>query len=173
MLVLSWNDKKWNYLKYWFVFENLYWTLCCFPLKYPIWLIFLIKCRFYMIRNIMLYLYIVQVLYWRSFWKFYPELTQWLENFVPVSSTVPVYGFAVDCNRTLFAVEYKKLRIRHNVLYENICIYIYLYIYIAVVLKISFRLFAVIESRALMILLKGRYTNIFYLHNTCGLHMYI
>jgi len=64
----------------------------------------------------------------------------------------------MDFNLTLFAVEYKKLRIRHNFLYE---IYIYIYIYIPVVLKISPLLFAVLESRDLVLLLKGTYKDIF------------
>jgi len=154
---------KWNYLKYWFVFEYLYLNLCYFPLKFSIWLVFLKECSVYIIRNIMVVPSIVHVIFGCSFWTFNPELTQYLEIFVPVSSTVPVCWIAVDCKLALFAVEYKKLRIRHNVLYEKI--------YIPVVLNISFLLFAVIEIRHLM-MLKGTYENIYYLHNTCGWHVY-
>jgi len=48
--------------------------------------------------------------------EFYPELTGFLVNFIPVSSTVPVCCIATQRNVTLFAVEYKNMRIRHKYL---------------------------------------------------------
>jgi len=51
--------------------------------------------------------------------KRYPQLTRFLVNFLPVSTLVPVCCCARECNVTLFAVEYKKFRIKQLVMCKN------------------------------------------------------
>jgi hypothetical protein len=45
--------------------------------------------------------------------KYYPELTRWCYNLVPVSTLAPVCCIAQKRNLTICAVEHKKLTIRH------------------------------------------------------------
>jgi len=63
-----------------------------------------------------LYCYIVLVKSFYGLSEFYPELTWFFVNFLPVSSTLPVCYIAVRRKVSLFAVEHKKLRIRHKLL---------------------------------------------------------
>ena len=122
-LVNIWVELKWSQketcMKYWIVlryFIKFYFHL---PVKFSKCLIFPIKCSVCIKRNLIVYRYIAQLISRRCFWKLYPELTQWLESFVPVSSNVPVCCIAIECNVMLCAVEYKKLRIRHYSLYAE------------------------------------------------------
>jgi hypothetical protein len=57
------------------------------------------------------YLVLVKSFYGSS--KFYPELTRFLVNFLPVSSTLLVCCSAIRRIGNLFAVKHKKLRIKH------------------------------------------------------------
>jgi len=74
------------------------------------------KSSVYTKRDVILYRYIVLVKSLYCLSEFFTELTRLLVNFIPVSSTVPVCCSGIDPNVTLFAVEHKKLRIRHKLL---------------------------------------------------------
>jgi hypothetical protein len=60
------------------------------------------------------YFVLVNSLYGLS--EFYSELTLFSVKFLPVSSTVPICCIFVRPNVTFFAVDHKKLRIRHKLL---------------------------------------------------------
>jgi len=83
----------------------------------------------------------------------YPELTRCFENLV-ISTTVPVCCIAIQRNQSLFAVEHKKFRIRHKLLYVRM--------YTALYLRFHPLCFTVLKRRELMIVLKWRWKDIFF-----------
>jgi len=65
------------------------------PINFSKYLIIPNISSVYIIRYMFLDRYIVLVNSWYSLSEFYPELTWFFENFLPVSSIVPIFCFAI------------------------------------------------------------------------------
>ena len=85
----------------------------CFngPMNLSKYIIFPNKSSVHIKRYVFLYRYIVLVNKWYCLSQFYPELTWFSKNFLPVSITLYVDYFASPPNVTFLAVEHKKLGI--------------------------------------------------------------
>jgi hypothetical protein len=66
------------------------------------------------IKRYMLLDYFLLVNSWYGLSEFYPKLTWFSVNFLPVSSTFPICCIGIPPKLTLLAVEHRKLRIRHK-----------------------------------------------------------
>ena len=99
-------------------FENFIQSGFHGPVKFPICLTISTKSDFCIKWSLIVKRYIVHVIQLRCFQTLYTVLTHWMVNF-KISSTVPLYCKALLYNVTLFSIEHKKVRIRHNLLYLN------------------------------------------------------